>query len=390
MLDEPIRLARSSPECMAEVARLLSDGSAVTRVNAAQVMGDAIDALYGCPAAMEALAKAASDPDESVRATAIASLGRAGTKSTMMDDEVERAFLVGAKALEAALSDPEKEVRLEAISALRSAATGWHRINGSLPLLAGMLSDEDDDIFSEAMYCLCTMADKGFDITVAVPALVKAFKDGDMPDKAAEALGSAYDPTDVSPAIAAFREALSGPDEAARLYSVSALETMAKRRRSTSEIVDALSLALSDSLVEVRQKAANAFALFAERGWGDRRIDISAALPAISKALSDPDTRVRQFASKALAKAWRSHNTSSAASALQEARRDADPTVRRQASAAWWHATDVGSTASRMPTSEVGETERGGTIMVVPTTMMSGFSIHTSLSMNSLSPASPM
>lgn len=103
---------------------------------------------------------------------------------------------------------------------------------------------------------------------------------------------------DITPAIPALTVALSDSNMDVRVYAARALECAAANEKSRDVTLNALVAALSDG--NTRRRAAKALISIVERGT-----DITPALPALAVALSDKDMRIRSYAAVVLANAAR-------------------------------------------------------------------------------------
>ena len=110
-------------------------------------------------AALPALRSAIKDVDPRVRGTALVALANVSP-----DPEGELGVLAGA------LKDPEPSVRRSAVSALRIVGTA------AVPHLAGTVEDEDSSV---RFWAFVTLREFGPEARGAVPALLRALREGD-------------------------------------------------------------------------------------------------------------------------------------------------------------------------------------------------------------------
>ncbi len=156
------------------------------------------------------------------------------------------------------LNDSDPEVRQNAAVALGKAAERGQDITPAIPALGNALSDEDKNVRREAVFALKEAAKKGQDITPAIPAFGNASdKGGFVRWLAAEALGEAAENgQDITPAVPALGNALSDRDGKIRLRAVEVLKYAAKKGQDITPAVPALGNALSDK--DVSEDAAGA------------------------------------------------------------------------------------------------------------------------------------
>jgi len=192
------------------------------------------------------------------------------------------------------LSDSDDSVRMNAAEAL----TFNYLNKGNSDEIEKLLGNEDAYVRKSVAKVLRRAAEKGWNITPAVPALVKALKDRDkyVRKNAAEALRKAADNgEDITPAVPALANALGDKNGNVRYYAAMALWDAAWKERDITPAVPALANALGDENKDVRDNAAGALRMAAGNGQ-----DITPAVPALAKALKDKNKDVKEKAAQAL------------------------------------------------------------------------------------------
>jgi HEAT repeat protein len=197
-------------------------------------------------------------------------------------------------ALCEALADPDIQVRKSAATSLLSAKQFVNGVSGfPIDSLIRGLRDEDDTVRKVAVEFL---ADQGAISQSAVQALTVALKDklAGVREGAARALGEiGAEARDATPALLV---TLRDEDREVREQSAKSLGIVGPHANGalTKEIVTSLGRALKDEEGDVRMHAA--------RSLGRMGNEAKAATAALNEALKDTDERVRKDASETLQK----------------------------------------------------------------------------------------
>ena len=321
---EQTGIGKSKDTTIDSLVKTLSEGDAKARVYAAEALENA--ALKGADISpvVEALGNALSYLDVEARKGAARALGNAVMNEKSRDAAIRT-------LVKKALFDKNPSVRDCVTEALRDAAGNVKTRDAAINALVNALSDGDVQVREGAGWALWGAAGKT-DITPAIGSLLKALSDGNeavrkgaaralggavfneesrvaainalvnaLSDEdggkregASEALMQAAQYTDITPAVDALGNALSGWNVHVRVNASRALEYALMNEKSRDVAMKTLVKALSDGDVRVRGKAAEAL-------WGAaKRTDITPAIGVLVKAASDEDGNVRDYAYEAL------------------------------------------------------------------------------------------
>jgi HEAT repeat protein len=272
------------------LSALLRDSAGAVRMAVIEVMAES-----GHPAGMViARERLAADSSAAVRATAIHALARSEPSSRL-------------DALARALTDPDPDVRATAVEALPNG------IDGTVDLLAQAFSDGDERVWRASLSQLAALPSRDLPVVwralrqaaaVKREELIRALEAVD-PDRLIElATSNAKASSQVDRALAVELAARAGSAEASGLV-VSALEDPDPGVRRTAAAalatlrapaaVPALSRSLADPQAEVRIEALRALGM----------IDDDTVPGVLIGALKDPEIRVREVAADALSR-WHS------------------------------------------------------------------------------------
>jgi len=271
-----------------EIARLGAADEAA-RVAASDALAKRVERGEAVGAALEALGRALSDENATVRGNAawvFATLGQQG-----VDLGPVMAALAGA------LASPQLNVARNVAWAVGQTAARAD-VTAALPELVAQLGR--DDTFANARVALANAIADGPAREAARRAVEEAFgRDGDGATRTRAALILARDALargDVGAVEARIRHA----DWHARFGVAKALGEVAATSALPAAAVGPLASLLSDAEAAVRQAAATALVDAVEHGT-----DVTAALPALGGALRDPELAVRKEAIWAAAMAAR-------------------------------------------------------------------------------------
>lgn len=320
----------------------LSSSDNVVRARAAEALGDIGQAAADTASALVA---AAEDDNDRVRGKAIQALGKIG----------EAASEIAVPRLVRALKDPDNWVSALAAEALGEMGNG---ADGAIPALARSLKHVNPQVRANAAEALAKL---GTAAASVVPALQKAAvdEDGGVRLGALRALGAAGPPSPQSAQVV--RAALADPDPEARAAAAEAFGLWGEADDATRAeillLLDDANDAVKARTIRVLPKLAGAAApgvvesLTHRLGEDDSdwvRVEAaralgqfgSAAVPAgaaLLRAAQTGEAGLREEAMRALALS----QPPEAAEAFASGLRDAEPQVRKLASAGWRKAVAV-------------------------------------------------
>ena len=348
--DESVRTAAA--EAVGQIGKLcdestnsltesLTSDDNVVRARTAEALGSIGGAAAGVA---PVLVEAAADKNDQVRAKAVEALGKIG----------EAAAEVAVPRLVRALRDPDNWVSALAAEALGEMGTA---ADEAVPALVRSLAHRNAQVRSNAAESLGKL---GPIARPAVPALEKAATDEDagVRARAVRALGEVGTPTPTTATVV--RAALADPDPPTRAAAVDALGAWGSADEPTRATLLAL---LEDANDEVKVRTARVLPKFLEgtpevierlahrlttddsdwvraeaaRALGQYGPAAVSAGPALLRAAQTGEAGLREEAMRALVIA----QPPEAATAFTSGIRDAEPAVRKLASAGWRKATDV-------------------------------------------------
>jgi HEAT repeat protein len=117
------------------------------------------------------------------------------------------------------LGQEDEQLRWKAIVALAEAANRGENLSSAIPALIETLSDPYDDIRQQAAYTLVSVVEHGGDITAAIPALAKALFDESL-EVRKEAVWAlyclVYEGSDIEVAAPGLVDGLQSPSQSVR------------------------------------------------------------------------------------------------------------------------------------------------------------------------------
>jgi tetratricopeptide (TPR) repeat protein len=263
------------------VAKLLADGEAAVRKNAALAFREAARNNVKLEMAVRALGAALSDESVDVRWYAGLALGTAAVNGT--------SIAVATEALVKALEDKNFFIRKLVADVLGEAAREKTDISVAVPGLEKALKDRSY-IRASAAKALGRAAENGTDISVAVPALTETLRNalsgaqgnGDVKTNAVLALYSAAAKgVDINAAVEELGKALCDEDSQVQNLASRALRHAAENGADMRAAAGPLGRALWGDAVLIDIHSALGYAL-ANGKSGDAPLDV------LAKALMDP------------------------------------------------------------------------------------------------------
>lgn len=227
--------------------------------------------------------------------------------------------------------------------------------------LAAQLESGDENVRFNAAYALANAAERGENISLAIPALTPLLAEDNVKLRRVvlAALGyAAGGGSDLSGAIGSLGAALQDPDEQVRANAAGALVLAVEESGADiHRIFPSVETALSDPNQSIRWAAIRLLADAAGNGE-----NMAPVIPALTRTLSDEDVVMRRAAALALGFAAQNENdVSSAIPALNDALWDENPQVQGNAATALEYATrrnDIGLGEEDFPGFTPASTER--------------------------------
>lgn len=301
-------IGAAAQETAPALVEVLKDKNDVVRAKAVEALGKIGEAA--ADQAVPSLVRALRDPDSGVSALAAEALGQMG-------ESAEGAV----SGLVRSLGHLSATVRANAAQTLGKLGPAAARTRGALEKACG---DDDTGARAEAVRALGLIGPP----TAASRKLVLAALDDAAPEVRASALEAVRE-WDDEDGLAA-HAVLSLLEDANDKVKVEATKNLARRGAATTEVLDALSRRLlEDDSDWVQAHAAHALGRFGPAA--------APAGPALLRAAQTAEVTVREQAVRALALV----QCPEAASAFVAGLTDADPDVRRVASAGWMKAEAI-------------------------------------------------